>query len=73
MSPYFTILVNQTGEPTRYLYDPHSIGSEALSFTDDPAQSLVFSLTRVGQLTFNVTDIFGRNVSLLSEQDIQVS
>lgn len=71
LPPYFTILVNETGAAPQYLYDPNSINDEALSFTDDPTQSLIFSLTSSGQLEFTVTNIWNQPVLLISEQDVQ--
>jgi len=71
LPPYFTILVNETGAAPQYLYDPNSINDEALSFTNDPTQSLIFSLTSSGQLEFTVTNIWNQPVLLISEQDVQ--
>ncbi|TAQ89368.1 hypothetical protein B7494_g2321 [Chlorociboria aeruginascens] len=71
LPPYFKITVNATGMPPQYLYDPNSIDDDALSFTTNRSNSLVFSLTPTGQLQFNVTDIFNRPVILVSEQDTQ--
>ena len=71
LAPYFTILVNETGTQAQYLYDPNSVDDEALSFTNDPSQSLIFSLTQSGQLEFTVTDIWNNPVLLVSEQDVQ--
>lgn len=43
LSPYFIILVNETDQPTQYLYDPYSVNDDALSFTQEPKESLIFS------------------------------
>jgi hypothetical protein len=69
---YFTILVNETGAVPQYLWDPNSDDDEALSFTTDPAQSLIFTLTPgTNQLQFNVSDLYDHTVTLVSEQDMQ--
>ena len=69
---YFTILVNMTGAVPQYLWDPNSDDDEALSFTTDPAQSLIFTLTPgTNQLEFNVSDLYDHTVTLVSEQDMQ--
>jgi hypothetical protein len=73
LPPYFTITVNETGMAPQYLYDPFSVDDEALSFTTDPSQGLIFSLNATaGQLEFTITDIYNNVVQLISEQDIQV-
>ncbi|KAF7923311.1 hypothetical protein EAE99_007008 [Botrytis elliptica] len=70
VAPFFRILVNQTGMPAQYLWDPVSFGDDALSFTTDAAQSLTFSLSpTTGQLQFNIVDFFGNPVLLASNQD----
>jgi hypothetical protein len=69
VAPYFKILVNETGRAAQYLYDPEALGDDALSFTSDPDQSLVFYLNPSDQLTFNIVDIFGNPMVLASEQD----
>ncbi|KAF7891180.1 uncharacterized protein EAF02_001505 [Botrytis sinoallii] len=70
VAPFFRILVNQTGMPAQYLWDPVSFGDDALSFTTDAAQSLTFSLSpTTGQLQFNIIDFFGNPVLLASNQD----
>jgi hypothetical protein len=58
--------------PPQYLYDSFSVDDEALSFTTDFSQGLIFSLNATGQLEFTVTDIYNKEVQLISEQDIQV-
>jgi hypothetical protein len=72
LPPYFTITVNETGMPPQYLYDPFSVDDEALSFTTDFSQGLIFSLNATGQLEFTISDIYNNVVQLISEQDIQV-
>ncbi|KAF7890825.1 uncharacterized protein EAF01_010634 [Botrytis porri] len=70
VAPFFRILVDQTGMPAQYLWDPVSFGDDALSFTTDAAQSLTFSLSpTTGQLQFNIIDFFGNPVLLASNQD----
>ncbi|KAF7950332.1 hypothetical protein EAE96_007619 [Botrytis aclada] len=70
VAPSFRILVNQTGMPAQYLWDPVSFGDDALSFTTDAEQSLTFSLSpTTGQLQFNIIDYFGNPVLLASNQD----
>lgn len=71
VTPFFKILVNQTGMPPQYLWDPVPFGDDALSFTTDEAQSLTFSLSpSTGQLQFNIIDFFGNPVLLASNQDL---
>jgi hypothetical protein len=67
----FTIWVNQTGYPPQYLSDPNPNDDEALEFTTDFSQSLVFSITNTGQLEFNIVDYYGNEVQMYSEQDPQ--
>lgn len=70
VAPYFRILVNETGMPPQYLWDPVSFGDDALSFTNDASKSLTFSLSpTTGQLQFNIVDFFGNPVLLASNQD----
>jgi len=69
--PYFIILVNETGFETQYLYDPFSTDDEALSFTPNPDLSLIFSISSNDSLTFQVWDVYGNLVQLVSEQDPQ--
>lgn len=72
LATYFTILVNETGYPAQYLYDPNSVNDEALSFTLDFSESAIFSLTSTNQLEFHVVNVFNQPVVLISEQDILV-
>ncbi|TAQ84002.1 hypothetical protein B7494_g7670 [Chlorociboria aeruginascens] len=65
----FIIVVSVEGSEPLYLYDQIPTDDSTLSLTSNSSQSLVFSLTSMGQLSFSITDVFGNDVTLISEQD----
>jgi hypothetical protein len=79
VAPYFKIVAIEaavmSGVPPldpQYLYDPMSNDDDKLQFSPDISVGAIFSLSPTGQLEFSVTDMWGTQVILLSDQDAHV-
>jgi hypothetical protein len=79
VAPYFKIAAIEAGDMSgapplgpQYLYDPMSNDDDKLQFSPDISVGAIFSLSPTGQLEFSVTDLWGTQVILLSDQDAHV-